>query len=366
MFQTRRRRNYDVRLQDGTAFIADPGETLLEAALRSGLRAPHNCRVGACGTCRCRLVRGKVKSLIDRAYVLQPHEIKNEVFFACQTLPVSDLVVDWEMKRDAEADHSANIVGSRQLTPRVWRVSISVDAELNALPGQYVRVTIEPARGQSLVRQFSLVTVTVMQGRTALDIDVTRRTRGRVSNWLTRDGGVGSGIRIEGPFGNCVAQEDLGPLIAIGAGSGIGAAMGVLIHSHKHLPKRPTALLAYGGQTHDIYGLEEVADSAREAGVRHFCRAWVEEQTTLVPNISSGRAPIGLATALAEATAMSCVGGDVDRDCQVLLYGPPGFVDCSIDSLVRSGMSAERIRNDRYQPYDATPSPALAEQFIGG
>lgn len=359
ILQWRRHTNFSVRLQDGTAFTMERGGTLLETALRSGLRAPHNFRVGACTTCRCRVVSGKAKSLIDRAYVLQPQEIADQVFLARQMLPASDLVVDWEMQRDADVKHAATVVGLRQLTPRVWRVSISVDAELSALPGQYVCVTEEPVRGEPGVRQFSLVTVTVAQHKTVLEIDVARRPGGCMSGWLTREDAIESSLLIEGPFGNCVAQKELAPLIAVGAGSGIGAALGVLCYSHRRWPMRATALLAYGVQANDIYGIREVADSAAAAGVQHFARASVEEPP-VTADMSHGRAPAGLVAAFNDAAAMAHADGK--RNCQVLLYGPPGFVGCCVDVLVRVGVSAERIRFDHYQPYSAARSPAPAQQ----
>ena len=37
-----------------------------EAALRQGVDFPYSCRVGGCATCKCRLLDGKVKELLDR------------------------------------------------------------------------------------------------------------------------------------------------------------------------------------------------------------------------------------------------------------------------------------------------------------
>jgi ferredoxin len=44
--------------------------TILEWALGQGISFPHSCRVGTCGTCKCRLVSGKVYELSDRSYAL--------------------------------------------------------------------------------------------------------------------------------------------------------------------------------------------------------------------------------------------------------------------------------------------------------
>ena len=45
-------------------------ENLLKAALENGINWPYNCRVGSCGTCKCKLVSGKIKPLNDFSYVL--------------------------------------------------------------------------------------------------------------------------------------------------------------------------------------------------------------------------------------------------------------------------------------------------------
>jgi ferredoxin-NADP reductase len=293
--------------------------------------------------------------------VLPPRDIEEGTFLACQTLPASDLVVDWEMQREAQPEHAATLVGLRQLTPRVWRVSIAVNAVFQALPGQYINLMMEPAPGSPMVRPFSLVSVVETRGRTVLEMDVARRADGCASSWLTSDAATGAGVRIQGPFGDCVAREELAPLIAVGAGSGIGAALGVLLYSHRRWPTRLTALLAYGGQTQDIYGLDEVSDSAGTAGVPHLSRAWVEKSTAAATDIAIGCAPTGLAAALFEATAMSRTAHNTDHDCEVLLYGPPGFVDCCIELLAGNGVSAERIRYDRYQPYRAARVTAPAD-----
>ena len=42
------------------AFEGEPGETILDAALRHGLLLPHECRDGACGSCRGKVLSGSV------------------------------------------------------------------------------------------------------------------------------------------------------------------------------------------------------------------------------------------------------------------------------------------------------------------
>ena len=48
-------------LDSQDAFDVQPGETLLAAAKRGGVRLPHACTLGGCGTCRVKVTEGRVR-----------------------------------------------------------------------------------------------------------------------------------------------------------------------------------------------------------------------------------------------------------------------------------------------------------------
>lgn len=86
---------FSVSIQpSGVSLQVPHGETILQAALDAGLTFPHNCRVGSCTRCKCRLVSGKIKELSDAAYVLSDEEIQGGMILACQTVPGSDAVIE--------------------------------------------------------------------------------------------------------------------------------------------------------------------------------------------------------------------------------------------------------------------------------
>ncbi|WP_153099526.1 ferredoxin--NADP reductase [Paraburkholderia hayleyella] len=74
---------------DGTTFQFEslPGETLLEAMLRTGLRAPNSCRMGQCGACMCRVETGRVA--LDRNPLLDDEERAAGWTLACCARPES-------------------------------------------------------------------------------------------------------------------------------------------------------------------------------------------------------------------------------------------------------------------------------------
>jgi len=44
----------------GTSFQVDRDEPILAAAIRQGIGLPYGCKDGACGSCKCKLLEGRV------------------------------------------------------------------------------------------------------------------------------------------------------------------------------------------------------------------------------------------------------------------------------------------------------------------
>lgn len=67
----------------GRVIDAAPGETVLDAADRAGIRLSRQCRNGTCGTCRAGIVSGEIAQgrAADGSALL------------CRAVPTGDLVV---------------------------------------------------------------------------------------------------------------------------------------------------------------------------------------------------------------------------------------------------------------------------------
>ena len=53
--------------------------------------APYACKNAVCGTCRARVIEGKVE--MDSNYALEPDELARGYVLTCQSHPVTDRVV---------------------------------------------------------------------------------------------------------------------------------------------------------------------------------------------------------------------------------------------------------------------------------
>jgi ring-1,2-phenylacetyl-CoA epoxidase subunit PaaE len=71
--------------------LPEDGASILDATLRYRADAPFACKNGVCGTCRAKVVEGKVR--MDNNYALEPAEVAAGYALACQSHPAADRVV---------------------------------------------------------------------------------------------------------------------------------------------------------------------------------------------------------------------------------------------------------------------------------
>src|SRR5206468_12123674 len=69
-------------------------EIVLTAIMRSGAKVMFGCRGGGCGTCKMRLISGRVNYGRCSAAVLPEAEKREGAFLSCQARPLSDLTVE--------------------------------------------------------------------------------------------------------------------------------------------------------------------------------------------------------------------------------------------------------------------------------
>lgn len=77
------------------SFTAAPGEALVDAALRAGVRAPYACKGGMCSTCRARIVEGQATMRVN--YSLEPWELEQGFILTCQAIAQTPrIVIDYD------------------------------------------------------------------------------------------------------------------------------------------------------------------------------------------------------------------------------------------------------------------------------
>ncbi len=79
---------------DGTdiSFSADPRQSVLDSAIAAGVRLPHNCRSGICGTCKATVMEGELDDSDGEDFALTDTEHANNVRLLCQSVPISGVI----------------------------------------------------------------------------------------------------------------------------------------------------------------------------------------------------------------------------------------------------------------------------------
>lgn len=115
-----------------------PDETVLQAALRSGIDFPHSCRVGGCATCKCRLTEGEVQERTETAYLLTADELASRTILACQSVPTTDVRVEVDLAgRAARRTVKGRVTGQTRVTHDIAHLSVQLDEPLVYQAGQF-------------------------------------------------------------------------------------------------------------------------------------------------------------------------------------------------------------------------------------
>lgn len=88
----------------GKEFRVEHSETVLEAALRSGLALNYSCNNGSCGECKARVISGELSEELPHDYVLKEAERARNMVLLCCARTESDLVIE-----AAEADRAEDL-----------------------------------------------------------------------------------------------------------------------------------------------------------------------------------------------------------------------------------------------------------------
>lgn len=221
-------------------YVCAADQLLLDSALRAGVDIGYSCQVGACGTCRVRVLSGTYTTERDLSYVLSPEELATNVTLACQTWPTSDIRLE---AVDNAMFTWATVVSCRALDEKVVELRLEPDEALEYEAGQSVYLAPEELREP---RAFSMVDLgTEQPGQ--LVFHVKLRAGGAFSGWLRRHVGLnGARLRVSHPLGRSALETATAceHLVCIAGGSGMGVVASLAQRRHRTSPLQRVTLIA--------------------------------------------------------------------------------------------------------------------------
>jgi NAD(P)H-flavin reductase/ferredoxin len=325
----------------------NPGETVLQAALRHGIEFPNSCRAGGCGTCKCRLTTGKVKELTETGYLLTADEIDRGYILACQSVPRTDIGIAVDLaSRASQRSVSGRVVGQRKLTHDITHLRIQLDEPMPYKAGQFANLGIEGLDG--VVRSYSFAAPARSDGQ--VSFFVREVPGGRFSSVVHGHDLLGRCVRVDGPSGDFWMRPSEAPLMLVAGGSGLAPILAILQEALSSGVARSVTLLFGAREARDLYALEEIEAIARQwQGAFRFVPVLLD-----AAGEATGAGERGLVT--------EKIPGLLEPGSHALLCGPPAMIDGAIALLREQGVPRERIHFDRFTTQaDVTPRVEVAE-----
>ncbi len=226
---------------NGHAFTAQPGELLLDAALKNGIDLPYDCRSGQCGTCCVQLVSGKVSG----GEGAEPGTVH-----ACQCRIAGDAVIQRGQRSQLSTiDGVVSVL--RPVTSEVMEVGIKVDRALPYLPGQYGRLRF---RGYPS-RAFSMTHALLSDPDTAsIWFHIRRVADGRVSSALGQRILPGHRVTLTGPYGSAHFRPDqTNRMLLVATSTGFAPIWSIAAAALRENPQRAIMVIAGGRKLESLY-----------------------------------------------------------------------------------------------------------------
>jgi p-cymene methyl-monooxygenase electron transfer component len=325
----------------GTRFEVPHGKTILEGALAAGIAFPHDCTVGICGTCKSRLISGRVHALSEFAYTLSQQELAANYILPCQSM-ARDALIRLDVRlaaatSDAASTFRGRIVGTTPLTHDILSVDLEVEHPLRYLAGQYANIS---APGLDRARSYSFATPPCEGGVLRTALCVRKVPGGQFTDALFAGLLTAVELEVHGPHGNFFLRDGQGPIVCVAGGSGLAPIISLLEEAARRRVTRPAVLL-FGARTEqDLYFRERIAAVGAD---------WAAPFTFL-PVLS--HEPAGSAWTGARGLVTEYLADSVSRDqwshVQGYLCGPPGMIDVGIAGMTDLGLTLDAIFYDKF------------------
>jgi NAD(P)H-flavin reductase/ferredoxin len=327
---------------NGQAVVVHERETVLQAALRNGIDFPNSCRVGGCGTCKCKLASGQVTELTETGYLLSAEELDAGFILACQSVPRSDIEIEVDLTPKAAV--TGRVIAQERLTHDIVELRLQLEQPLHYEPGQFANLSIEGLPG--VERSYSFATP--VRGDRQVSFFVRKVTDGLFSSLINDQDVVGRTVTLNGPHGDFWLRADDAPILMVAGGSGLAPILAILRDAVARGVERSVTLVFGAREQRDLYALAEIETIARRwRGEFRFVPVLSSE-----PHDSDWDGARGLVTEQLPAL--------LDASAHAYLCGPAGMIDSAVEQLSAHGVQRAHIHFDKFTTQADAAAPARA------
>ena len=245
------------------SFACEPGQSVLDAALKAGIDLPYSCRKGVCGNCVGAIAQGDVAG-VGGAAITNEACGPGQVLY-CMCAPASDVVlrpVSWKrIDPSARKTFKAKVHSNQLAAPdvSVLRLRLPTGQRAKFQAGQYLQILQEDGSARS----YSMANPPQENDSVTLHI---RHVPGGLFSQRVTQLSPGDLLDIELAFGHVeLAADDTRPIVFVAGGTGFAPVKSLLDDMLKRRVQRDITL---------IWGARDPAGLYMPAAVERWQKQW--------------------------------------------------------------------------------------------
>ena len=249
----------------GHQYKVPDDETVLKAALAEGFNLPYGCRNGACGSCKGKILDGRVDYGHYTESVLSEIEKNAGYALFCCAKPLTDLVIE---VREIHANKDivvkklpCRVAKLERVTDDVVLLYLKLPASerLQFLAGQYVEIIMKDGQRRS----FSMANAP--HDDEFMQLHVRFVKDGAFTTHVFNTMKERDILRFEGPLGSFFLREDSPkPIVFVASGTGFAPIKAILDYAFRKGIERQMTLYWGGRRPQDLYMSSLAEHWARE------------------------------------------------------------------------------------------------------
>jgi CDP-4-dehydro-6-deoxyglucose reductase, E3 len=250
--------SFTITLQPANrTFQVERDEAILPAAIRQGIGLPYGCRDGACGSCKSKLLQGRVIHGAHQLKALSVAEEEAGFILTCCGTPQTDCLVEARTVPGA-GEYPVLKLPSRVLSmalaaPDVMVLQLQLPANQNLQyrAGQYVEFILRDGARRS----YSMANAPSQLGSPpAIELHLRHMPGGKFTDHVftaMKDKDI---LRMEGPFGSFFLREESNkPIILLASGTGFAPIKAIIQHMQAKAITRDVVLYWGARRKADLY-----------------------------------------------------------------------------------------------------------------
>jgi len=243
------------------SFKVEADEAILAAAIRQGVGLPYGCRDGACGSCKSRLLEGRVVHSEHQIKALSAAEEDAGLILTCCAQPQTDCLVE------ARSVPGAGEFPVLKLPTRVMRIDrpsadvtvlrlqLPANQNLQYRAGQYIEFILPGLQGTGVRRSYSMANAPANLGSPpAIELHIRHMPGGQFTDHVFGVMKEKDILRLEGPFGSFFLREESNkPIVLLASGTGFAPVKALIEQMQIKRITRPAVLYWGCRRKADLY-----------------------------------------------------------------------------------------------------------------